>query len=215
MLEEWQTGPSRFDRSASAEGRRSVPLAVIEAYRDGRLLPVADLDEGFIRPRYAGQLGISYMQAGLVCEYLTAAYGHEALAAMLAAYRRGEDTAGAVEAALDIETEALDEAFAAYLEVRLQGIDAGAFRAAVAEAREADASQNWAAAAAAARRAIAAYPYFVDAPSPYPILARAEARQGRPDRAIEALTAYWRAGGRRTAPLAALVGHLEQAERPD
>ncbi len=254
VLEEWQTGPSRFRadddpatrRAAAASPghddptgrqaapasprqddpedggdvaapppRRAVPLAVVEAHREGRLLPVADLDEGFIRPRYPGQVAVSYVQAGLICEHLAAAHGFEALARMLAAYAQGADTASAIRTALAMEPEALDGAFASYLSERFQGIDAAAFHAALAQTRDALATRNWTAAMDAAQRAIAAYPYAIDPPSPYPILAQAQHRLGDRAGAIDTLTTYWRAGGRMIAPLAQLADWLESAHRAD
>ena len=217
VMEEWQTGPSRYqaapDVDAEHAGRRAVPVSVIDAYRDGRLLPVASLDEGFIRPRYEGQVGVSYTQAGLVCEYIGFAHGQQALARMLVAYGRGEDTADVIRTALGVDPAALDEAFAAYLEDRFDGIDPAAFAVAVAQARGSATAGNWVAAADAARRAIGSHPGSVAQPSAYPILAQAEEQLGRREAAIAALLAYWRAGGRTTEPLAQLAAWLEEDGR--
>ena len=38
-------------------------------------LPVAELDRGFIRPTYEAQVIVSYMQAGLICEYIAGRFG--------------------------------------------------------------------------------------------------------------------------------------------
>ena len=217
VLEEWRTGPSRFQVVDAPEGRRAVPLNVIDAHREGNLLPVADLDEGFIRPQYRGQVGVSYTQAGLLCEYLAAAHGGEALVRLLAAYRNGDDTSAAIGTALDITPAALDAAFASHLDERFDGIDTGAFLAASAQAHGAAVAGNWPAAAGAAGQAIASYPYFVDPGSPYPTLAEAQDRRGDRAAAVAALRTYWQAGGRLTAPLTQLVqwladaGHSEEA----
>ena len=214
VLEEWQTGPSRFQDEV-LDGRPAAPLAVVEAFQRGDLLPAASLDEGFIRPRYQGQVGVSYAQAGLLCEFIAAAYGRDALAAMLAAYRQGDETPAAIHAALEIEPASLDSAFAHHLEQRFAHIDTGAFRSAVAQARDAQLGENWTAAAQAATAAIAAYPHVVGQPSPYPILAQAEDRLGDRTAAIDALVVYWRAGGRATPALAKLAAWLEEAGRDD
>ena len=208
VLEEWQTGPSRYRLD---KGHRAVPLAFIDAFRNERLLPAADLDEGFIRPRYQGQVGVSYVQAGLLCEYIASTHGHKALAAMLIAYRDGADPATAVRQALAIEPTALDAAFADYLEARFTGIDGVAFRSALAEARETASAADWPATAAAAHRAINSYPYFAGEGSPYPLLAKAANELGDREAAIAALATYWQAGGRRTTPLAQLADWLTEA----
>ena len=211
VLEEWQTGPSRFRVAGHPPGRRAVPVTVIDAHREGKLLPVADLDEGFVRPRYSGQIGVSYTQAGLVCEYIALAHGREALVHLLAAFAAGLDTGVAVETALDLPPGDLDSAFAAYLDDRFAAIDTASFRTAAAQAHGAAEAGNWAAVVEAAERAIASYPFFVDQMSPYPILADAEDRLGRRDRAIAAARTYWQAGGRLTTPLSQLVRWLTEA----
>ena len=215
VLEEWQTGPSRFRVEGAPPGRHAVPPDVIEAFREGMLLPVATLDEGFIRPRYAGQVGVSYTQAGLVCEYVAAAHGPDGLVRLLAAFADGRHSAAAIETALAVSPEALDDAFTAYLDERFEDIDTAAFRLAAAEARDAVASGDWQTVLDAAERAAASYPHYVGGSSSYPLLAEAAERLGRRDRAVEALTTYWQAGGRLTGPLTRLAEWREAAGESD
>ena len=59
MYEEWQGDP-RWGESIGPD--------FISAVQQEKLLPVAELDRGFIRPRFPGQVQVSYMQAGLVCQ---------------------------------------------------------------------------------------------------------------------------------------------------
>ena len=98
VYEEWSTGP--------LPGRH-IPLPVFAAIKEDKFLPVAELDRGFIRPTYEAQVIVSYMQAGLICEYIAGRFGQEALERMLdefAAARtrrkpsqaRARDLAGAV-----------------------------------------------------------------------------------------------------------------------
>ena len=216
VLEEWQTGPSRF-RVDAEDAWPAVPAATIDAFRADRLLPVATLDEGFIRPTYPGQVAVSYTQAGLLCEHIAASRGTQALAAILRAYRHGADTPQALQTALDITPEALDDEFAEYLAKRFHGIDTDAYRTALAAARDAAREQDWEAAAKAATAAAAAHPHRVDANSPYPLLAEAREQLGDRQRTIAALTTYWRAGGRSPGALTRLADWLEaedeEAER--
>lgn len=214
VLEEWQTGPSRF-RVDAPGAAPAVPSALVDAFHAGRLLPVATLDEGFIRPTYAGQVGVSYTQAGLLCEHIAATRGIGALAAMLQAYRHGADTADAVRAALDTSPEALDAEFASRLATRLRGIDTDAYRTALAAARKAAEAQDWPAAAKAAAAAAAAHPHRADIDSPYPLLAHAHDQLGDRERGMAALATYWRAGGRSPAALARLADWLEDAGEQD
>ena len=218
VFEEWRTGPSRFRGTDTDEGAgrfRAVPIGVVEAHREGELLPVAVLDEGFIRPTYPGQIMVSYNQAGLVCEFIAHTHGQAALSRILDAYRGGEDTVGAIETALDIPHHAVDEAFAAYLDDRFAGIDPEAFETGMAAATVALSEGDWSVAAQAARGAIASYPNAVVEPSPYALLAEAEANQGDQAASIDALTSYWRAGGRSPAALARLADGLDHAQRQE
>ena len=216
VFEEWETGPSRFHAEEAAEGAaryRAMPIGVVEAHREAEMLPVAVLDEGFIRPRYPGQIMVSYNQAGLLCEFIAHAYGQAALSRILDAYLDGNDTAGALESALEITPEAVDEAFAAYLDERFAGIDPGAFETAMEEAADFASKGDWPAAARSARRAAANYPNAIGRDSPYPLLADAAERQGHRHSAVAALLRYWRAGGRSPSALHRLAGWLDDAQR--
>ncbi len=212
VFEEWQTGPARF---ALESGRPAVPLEVVEAHREERLLPIATLDEGFIRPRYRGQIAVSYVQAGLVCEFLAETHGMESLVGILAAYRDGLDTAAAVERALDLPAEELDAAFSAYLDERFGPVAPDAYREGWRQAGEAAEAQDWAAAAKAAARALAANPHVVEGGGPYVLLAEARHQLGDREAALAALLTYWQAGGRRTAPMQRLAEWLDEAGRAD
>ena len=209
VLEEWQTGPSRFRVETEGDAWPAVPAETIDAFRADRLPPVATLDEGFIRPTYAGQVAVSYTQAGLLCEHIAASRGTEALAAILRAYRQGADTPQALRTALHVTPEQLDAEFAEYLAKRFHGIDTEAYREALAAARGAAQEQDWEAAAKAATAAAAAHPYRMDRHSPYPLLAEAHEQLGDRQRAVAALTTYWRAGGRSPAVLTRLADWLE------
>ena len=216
VFEEWRTGPSRFHPDPAAEGAArhpAVPIRVVEAHHEGEMLPVAVLDEGFIRPRHPGQVMVSYNQAGLFCEFIAHAYGQAALSRILDAYRDGSDTVDALESALDTTHEAVDEAFAAYLDGRFAGIDPAAFEAAMEEAVGFASKDDWAAAADAARRAAAHYPNASAGGGPYPLLAQAEERQGNRPAAVAALWRYWRAGGRSPEALTRLADWLDEGQR--
>src|SRR5690606_31226523 len=88
VYEEWSTGP--------LPGRH-LPLAFLQAMQEDQLLPIADLDRGFIRPTYQAQVMVSYMQAGLICEYVAGRWGQQGLKDMLSRFGAGAETAEAVE----------------------------------------------------------------------------------------------------------------------
>lgn len=90
-------------------------LALIDR---GLLLPVAELDRGFTKPTYGGQVIMSYYQAGVLCEFIDQAFGFDAILRLLDQYREGKDTRAAIPAALGIECEELDRRFLAFLHRR-------------------------------------------------------------------------------------------------
>ena len=47
------------------------------------MLPVAELDRGFIRPSYPAQVVVSYFQAGRICDFIKEKWGYEKLIAMM------------------------------------------------------------------------------------------------------------------------------------
>ena len=188
VFEEWSTGP--------LPGRH-IPTHVLQAMAEDKFLAVADLDEGFIRPTYQNQVIVSYMQAGLICEYIAGNFGQAALNRMLVRFREGDETAAAIEAALGISPEDFDERFAAHVDAEFGTVLANleAWDAAQREMVEAANGGDWAAAMTAAKRSIELMPDYVEGGSPYLVLARAEREAGDQDAARESLMTYWRLGG--------------------
>ncbi|HUG52675.1 MAG TPA: tetratricopeptide repeat protein [Vicinamibacteria bacterium] len=93
----------------------------LQALKAGELLPLAELNSGFVRPKNPHQVSISYYQAGLMVEWIEAQRGFAALRGLLGAYAGGRTTAQAVEKVLGTSTEELDKAFFAHLEQRFAG----------------------------------------------------------------------------------------------
>ncbi len=210
VYEEWSTGP--------LPGRH-LPIVFFEAMKDDKLLPIAELDRGFIRPTYQAQVVVSYMQAGLVCEYIAMRWGQEGLKSMLALFAEGVETPDAVERALGISAEQFDKEFAAHLEAELGETVANldGWQSAQRDAhRHADAG-NWTEALEAATRAIELFPDYVDEGSAYLIKAKAHEEAGDLEQAAATLAEYRRRGGHDPTGLRALAkwryeaGDLDEA----
>ena len=97
----------------------SIPFLI--AYQKDMLLPIADLNNGFIRPSNPHQIGNSYYQASLVFELIERDHGFPAILKMLDGYKKGLTNAEVFQAALGIEPEAFDKVLADYLEERFSG----------------------------------------------------------------------------------------------
>ncbi len=74
----WFTeGLAVYEETAAAPdwGDRLDPEA-IHAIQNKMLLPVAELDRGFIRPSYPSQVIVSYFQGGKICSYIAEKWGY-------------------------------------------------------------------------------------------------------------------------------------------
>lgn len=208
VYEEWTTGP--------LPGRH-IPLAVFKAIKDDKFLGVAELDRGFIRPMYESQVIVSYMQAGLTCEYIAGRWGQQALRAMLDQYAASKDTPAAIEAALKISPQQFDKDFAGYVQEQVGKAAANLepWTKAAKEAQQAFLDKNWKSAAASATRAIDLIPEYVDENSPYLIKARASRELGDEELATATLLDYRRLGGHDPSALLSLAKTLAAKGRND
>ncbi len=206
VFEEWRTGPT--------PGVVITP-DVIVAMREQRLLPVADLDSGFIRPQYPNQVQVSYAQAGLVCLFIEQRWGFEQLPALVRQFERETTTREAIENTLKVPAATFDREFQAFLQQRYAGVLTrfDEWRRLSQAADKAIEAEQWEAAIAPARTAIEIYPEDLSDDSPYLLLARALEKTGRRDQAIDALLTYRRLGGWQPAALRELAQWLEQAGR--
>ena len=207
VFEEWSTGPL---------GGRHIPSHVLQAMAEDKFLPVGGLDEGFIRPSYENQVIVSYMQAGLICEYIATQHGQQALRTMLERFRAGDDTVAALEAALGMTAADFDERFAAHIEAEFATTFANleAWMAAQTEMLQYANESDWARVLEPAGRSIALLPFYVDEGSPYLYLARAQREAGDTRAARATLATYYESGG--YAPEALLqLGrwHLAEGDR--
>jgi tetratricopeptide (TPR) repeat protein len=213
MYEEWTAGEGWGD-----------PLTpdVIEAIRADKLLPIAQLDRGFMRPDYPGQVGVSYYQAGVACEMIARQWGFQTLLAMLQEYARERSTAQVLEAALGLTPEAFDARFHEYLAAR-NGPTVAAFESewkplmkTIEALRQ---KKDLAALVAPARRARDLYPDYVGDGNAYQALADALLAQGDTRGAAAELERYRVARGRdpetlkKLAALEAEAGDKEKARR--
>lgn len=206
MYEEWM---------ADVRWGESVGPEYIEAVRKRELLPIEKLDRGFIRPKHAGQVAISYMQAGFVCKFIAQRWGEGKLVELLRGFAVKVPTGANIEAVLDISPEDFDEQFDDYMRDALGPALDGLprwrrhLKAALESAREGD----WDAAVEPAEAAKAAYPQHVGSGSAYVLLANAHDKAGNREAAVAELQEYERRGGRQPETLKKLAGWLEEAGR--
>ncbi len=98
------------ETQASPEwGDRITPDMVV-ALHDKKLLPVADLDRGFVRPEYPAQVIVSYYQAGRICDYIQDRWGADKLLDMVHSFAAKQTTAGVIQQDLGMTPEEFDKA---------------------------------------------------------------------------------------------------------
>jgi len=90
------------------------------AFAGERLLPMTRIDEGFIRPEWPGQVGVSYQHGSLVVELIERDHGEEAVRALLRAYSQGRDTDEAFRSVLGTDPDSFDRAFRTYIADRFR-----------------------------------------------------------------------------------------------
>jgi tetratricopeptide (TPR) repeat protein len=208
VFEEWRTGPNPGVR---------IPMSVYNAMKDDRFLPIAGLDEGFLRPTYEEQIIVSYMQAGLVCDFIDRHLGADKLRELLVAYREGLTTEEAITSVLELEPAEFDELFADFVDKEhgpvLTQLDV--WRDTQAKYREAMGEKDWETAIELSSRLIEILPQYVEPDSPYLASAMAQHELGDTNAAIDVMQTYWRNGGYDPSSLKRLGQWLADAGRED
>jgi tetratricopeptide (TPR) repeat protein len=107
-------------RAREGWGHQPAP-GFLNRYREGMLLPVSELNSGFVQPSYPEQVIDSYLQASLVFDFIETRWGLQAIRDMLRGYRDGRATPELMENLLDISMDELDRDFDAYFQQRFGG----------------------------------------------------------------------------------------------
>ena len=119
----WFTeGLSVFEERRARPGwGDDVQVGFLTALRDGELLGIAEINDGFVRPKFPNQIALSYFQASMISEWIEENYGFEAILSMLAGYRAGRSTEEVFDDAMSLSLEDFDERFFGYLRERYGG----------------------------------------------------------------------------------------------
>ncbi|MCS6805490.1 MAG: tetratricopeptide repeat protein [Acidobacteriota bacterium] len=214
--------PRWFSEGLSVyEERRARPgwgddwtLDYLQAFVEGRFLPIAELDAGFLRPRSPEQISLAYFQASLVCEFIEETFGFSALLKLLGQYRQDATTSDALKHVLGLNPPAFDAAFRAFVERQTaayrKAVDFAALRAGhralSPEACRArltinadDFVAHWRLGLAYQAegqhqkaiehlsRAVTVFPFYTGEANPYLLLADLYQQQGKPAEAIAVL----------------------------
>jgi cellulose synthase operon protein C len=116
----WFTeGLAVYEETAASPdwGDRLDPPSIM-AMKDKKLLPIADLDRGFIHPTYPEQVFVSYFQGGQVIGFIVEKWGYDKVLAMIHAFGDRKDTVEAIEQELKLKPEEFDQQFLPWVEAK-------------------------------------------------------------------------------------------------
>jgi tetratricopeptide (TPR) repeat protein len=190
-------------------GDRTIP-DVLMAIKNKQLLPISDLDRGFIHPRAPAQVLVSYYQAGKICDYITDKWGWDTILAMLDDYAKDIDTPTVIRKELKMEPEEFDKQFFAKIEAEnKKSIDSfPEWTDDVKTISAASKAKDYDAVIKIGLRARDLFPDYVEAGSVYEFLAKAYAAKNDKADAVDEMHRYMKAGGRDPSTLKTLADDL-------
>ena len=102
------------ETAASPDWGDRLSPDIIAAIRDKKLLPVAEIDRGFMHPTYPAQVIVSYYQAGKICDYISERWGESKLLEMIHDFAKNRPTRRRhPESSSSMEPEEFDKEFLA------------------------------------------------------------------------------------------------------
>jgi len=199
------------ETQVSPEWGERVSPEIMIAIRDKKLLPVAELERGFIRPEYPSQVIVSYFQAGRILDYIKDRWGDDKILDMVHSFAQLKTTPEAIQQNLGMSPDEFDKQFLEWLYKDL-GKTAASFdewRNRLKELAEFAKDKNWDEVLAKGDAIRRMYPDYVEGANPYEFLAEAHVAKGDKKAAAQVLTEYEKIGGRSPEALKELAS-LEQ-----
>jgi tetratricopeptide (TPR) repeat protein len=193
-------------------GDRMTP-EIVTALREKKLLPVLELERGFVRPEYPAQVIVSYFEAGKMCDYITQKWGNGAILGMIHSYADRKTTEQAIEENLHETPISFDKNFLVWLDEQTgntvrhfdewkQGLKAA--RADLQNGKKDE----------AIREGLTIrdyYPDYVGNESDYELIVEAYIGKGDRAAAIRALQQYRDQGGRNVSTLKKLAALAQES----
>jgi len=186
------------ETAASPDWGDRLDYEAIAAIKNKRLLPVAELDRGFVHPTYPSQVVVSYFQAGKICEFINQKWGYDRLLAMMHDFGALKPTPEVVELELKMKPEEFDRQFLAWLDAQtkttVDGFDE--WRKRVRGISESAKAGKWDDVIKEGSAIRDIYPDYVEPGSVYEFLAQAWMAKGDKAKAMAELERYSTIGGR-------------------
>jgi tetratricopeptide (TPR) repeat protein len=196
-------------------GDRLTP-DIVTALQHKQLLPVMELERGFIRPTFPSQVLVSYFEAGKMCDYISEHWGEGKLLDIVHSFGDRETTEQVIRENLQESPAEFDKAFFAWLDKQtaatVQHFDQ--WKKQVQAANAALAAGKKDEAIATATSASNMYRDYVGDGSLYEVLAKAYLAKGNNAAAITNLELYRDRGGRNLSTLKLLADLQTKAGQP-
>ncbi len=200
-------------------GDRITP-EVLAAIRDKKLLPIAEIDRGFVHPTYPSQVIVSYYQAGKICDYIAERWGESKLLDMIHAFAKNTPTVDVIKTQLNMEPAAFDKDFLAEINKQTSKTVAGfeEWTKGVRELNQLTKDGKTDEVIAKGKAIEGLYPDYVETGNVYKFVADACLKKGDKACALDELGRYSKIGGRdpetvkQYAKMLQDAGKLKEAE---
>jgi tetratricopeptide (TPR) repeat protein len=193
-------------------GDRLAPEEIL-AIKNKTLLPIAQLDRGFIHPTDPLQVGVSYFQAGRICDYITDKFGWDTILAMLHDYAGDMDTPSVIRQELKMEPGEFDKQFFAFVlaqnKTTVDNFDD--WKKSIQRVNELSKAKDWDGVIKEGLAIRDFYKDYVEAGSVYEFLSSAYLAKNDKPNAIDELERYVHAGGRNPDSIVQLGKLLTEA----
>jgi len=177
-------------------GDRITPDIVV-ALRDKKLLPVAELDRGFVRPEFPAQVIVSYYEAGRICDYIQTRWNADKLLDIVHSFAQLKTTPDVIQENLGMSAEDFDKQFQDWL-YKQDGAPAAHFdewHTKLKDLVEQAKNKNYDGVIKEGAEVVSLYPDYIYDANAYEFIAQAQAAKGDKKAAAAALTSYEKLGG--------------------
>lgn len=111
------------EKCGRPEWDREYDQQFFNAFHQGRLLGVKEINRGFHRPKYRAEVMLVYYQAHVIVEWIINKWGAQKITEMCKAYAAKKDTPQVIEEVLGLTCEEFDEQFFAHCKSICDGWD--------------------------------------------------------------------------------------------
>jgi tetratricopeptide (TPR) repeat protein len=196
-------------------GDRITP-DILVAINTGKLLPVADLDRGFVRPEYPGQVIVSYYQAGRICDYIQSRWGADKLLDMVHSFAQIRTTPDVIRENLGISADEFDKQFMDWLvdDVGKTVKNFDHWRVGIEHLAKLDKDKNYDEVLKDGPQVLSLYPQYIYEANAYEFIADADLAKDDKKAAAAILTGYEKMGGRNPGALKQLASLEKDLDEP-